>query len=478
MPMIGLRRIAPLLSCIALACSLAYAPVSAAAAHPAHGHAIVHADVGSTGLNAGEVDTGRDASEKNGGGPIVYATGNLIAPDTDFQSQGEMGLFLTRTFNNYWDGVGVFGAKWLTNFDYKLSFTTSSSTGSCYPKPGGVCATAPTGTMPLWALLPDGRRIEYLYNATLGYWQEDKPSPISTIVRNSDGTYTLTNASHDIEHYSAKGYILSIADPQNVGWTFAYNATNYLQTVTHTDGRVVTLNWTGNELTSVTDPASNVHTYTYLANQLGTGLNVLSSATTVQAGLPSSTINYHYEDSRYPGGLTGKDFNGTRYSTYAYDAGSYAISMSHGAAATYDHYTYAYTPGANNALTVVETSPLGRQTVYTFANGLVTTTTASGGANVAAASKTHTYDANGYDALVADFNGNVTSYTYAANGQLQQMVEGYGTSVARTTTYVWDPDATRNRLTKVTVDIPAMGSHCSGSWEASDGTGLSVVCSV
>jgi RHS repeat-associated protein len=430
-------RIASLLTCLIVACAAGYAPV-------------VLADVGSSGANLGEVDTGRDASQKSAG-PIVYATGNLIVPETDFASEGEMGLYLKRTFNNYWGGVGIFGAKWQSNFDYKLSFTTSASTDPCYPKPGGVCTTAPTGTIPLWAHLPDGRRIEYLYNTSLALWQEVKPSPISTIVRNGDGTYTLTNATHGIEHYSAKGYVLSIVNAQNVGWTFAYDANNYLQTATHTNGRTVHFTWTGNQLTTVTDPAGNTHTYTYLVDRLGTGLNVLSSTTTNQPGGPSSVIHYFYEDSRYLGGLTGKDYDGTRYSTYGYDAGSYAISTSLGAAGTMAHFTYAYTPGANNTLTVVETSPLGRQTTYTFVNGVVTNTSATGGANIGNASKTHTYDGNGYDFQVTDFNGNLTIYTYAANGQLQQMVEGSGTSAARTTQYQWDPDLTRNRLTKVTV---------------------------
>ena len=119
-----------------------------------------------------------------------------------------MGLFLTRTFNNYWGGVGIFGAKWQSNFDYKLSFSTSASTDPCYPKPGGVCTTAPTGTIPLWAHLPDGRRIQYLYNATLGLWQENTPTPISTIVRNTDGSYTLTHARPGIARYSTRGYAL------------------------------------------------------------------------------------------------------------------------------------------------------------------------------------------------------------------------------------------------------------------------------
>ena len=114
-----------------------------------------------------------------------------------------------------------------------------------------------------------------MYNTAAGKWLETKPSPISSLVRNSDGTYTLTNDQQGIEHYSAKGYVMSVADSQEGGWTFAYDANNYLQSVTHTNGRKVAFKWTGNQLTQVTGPGGNVHTYTYTANALGTGLNLL-----------------------------------------------------------------------------------------------------------------------------------------------------------------------------------------------------------
>ena len=251
---------------------------------------------GNPGINRGQVDSGKDASQLNEGAPIVYATGNLVTGEMDFSSGGEMGLYLHRTFNNYWGGVGIFGAKWLSNFDYKLSFGTSSPTGPCYPKPGAVCITPPTGTMDLWAHLPDGRRIRYVYSSTLGFWQEVKPSPVASIVRNADGTYILINESGGSERYSASGYVLAIGNEQGLGRTFTYDANNYLQRVTHTNGRYVQLAWTGNQLTSITDPNGAVYTYTYLANQPSAGLNLLSTVT--QPSANPTTISYYYESTR------------------------------------------------------------------------------------------------------------------------------------------------------------------------------------
>lgn len=417
-------------------------------------------DLGGTpGMFAGnKAQTGQatDASVKANclaASSIVIATGNKIEQETDFASRGDMGLTLHRTYSNYWDGIGIFGKNWLSNFDYKLEFNTTSTTGTCYPKPGVNCATPPTSVTTFWALRPDGRQVEYDYNATQAVWWENKASPISKIVRNADGTYTLTSENHSVEKYSSRGYVLSVANEQGIGWTFSYDASNYLQRVTHTSGRYVQLTWTGNQLTSVTDPQGNQFNYTYLANRFGTGLNLLSTATLLP-GVSTSTVAYYYEDTRFLGALTGKAYFNVRYSHIAYDSAGRAISSYHGnvTGTHYDEYSFTYTPGSGNSLTVVESLPiLGRTTTYQFVNGLLQSVTGTGGSNAAATYKEHTYDANGYDDLVADFNGNITNYDYAANGQLQKKVEAYNTPAARTTTYVWDADPTRNRPIKITV---------------------------
>lgn len=45
------------------------------------------------------------------GNPIIFSTGNKIEPQNDFSAAGEMGLTLNRTYNFYWDGIGIFGNK-------------------------------------------------------------------------------------------------------------------------------------------------------------------------------------------------------------------------------------------------------------------------------------------------------------------------------------------------------------------------------
>jgi RHS repeat-associated protein len=63
---------------------------------------------------------------------------------------------------------------------------------------------------------------------------------------------------------------------------------------------------------------------------------------------------------------------------------------------------------------------------------LATTTTA-------AATRTITYDANGYIASQTDWNGNLTTYINNTRGQPTSITEGSGTPQARTTTIAWDP---------------------------------------
>lgn len=407
------------------------------------------AEVGNRGNSDGNKDSRDDPCHKKGN-PIVYSTGNKIEPEVDFESKGSSGLSFHRTYNNYWNGIGILGKNWLTDYDYKLAFNDSSPAASCYPKPGATCTSPPASVTTFWAIRPNGIQIKYVYNATQGVWWEDKPSPISKIVRNSDGSYTLFGESHNVERYSPTGYVLSVTSEQGVGWTFTYDANNYLKKVTHTSGRYVQFAWTGTQLTRVTDPQGNQYNYTYLANRDGAGANLLLTATL--PGSVATVITYYYEDGRFPFGLTGKDYNGKRYSTFAYDAAGHAILSQHGTGLqTIDKYSFAYTDPGDGSLTVLETNPLGRQTTYQFVNGQIKSTTGNGGAYCIGTYKTHTYDANGYDNQVTDFNGNITKYVYAANGQLQQKIEAYNTPAARTTVYEWDPDPTRNRLVSVTL---------------------------
>lgn len=422
------------------------------------------------------------------GNPVVLYSGNKVEPELDFASQGEMGLFLQRNYNHYWSATGLFGNHWLSNFDYSLAFTDANQLA--------------------WVQRPDGRRIKYLKDPASGRWYEDKAQPIAYLSANGDGTFTLRNENNGTETYNAEGYITRLSNEQGVSWTFSY-ADRYLQKVTHSSGRSVSFGWANGQVSQVTDPAGNIYRYTYTPNVFGNGRGRLASSTL--PGTPATTISYHYEDARFPGALTGKSFDGVRYSTFAYDAERRAISTEHNGGIERFRFSYAVrstepvlpppaptrpggvradeergwceqrtggsricyqprslpvdslpmesalgmTAAAAPSLTrpvdidVTVTNPLGRSTTYTFKDGKMVSTKGDPSPNCPASYKEQSYDANGYPDLVHDFQDNLTNFDYSAQGYLLKRVEAVGSSAERTTLQEWD--TTRNRLLKTTV---------------------------
>lgn len=358
-----------------------------------------------------------------GGNPIIFSTGNKIEPELDFATNGEMPLLLARTYNHFSTETGLFGRHWTSNFDLKVVKSADN--------------------LEIVAYRPDGRKIRFVWNAAQSVWLEDKASPVARIQSDGAGGYTLYGEDNAVETYNSTGKITSQKNQRGIGLTFSYSG-GYLQTVTHTSGRSIQLGWTNGALTSVTDPAGKVFTYTYALNQFGTGIHRLGSTT--QPGTTPTQITYHYELGADLGALTGKSFNGVRYSTFAY-SGSRAIRSEHVGGA--DKNTFTYTDGANGALTVLHTNPLGKQTTYQFINGKVQSVAGHASTYCASSFKDTTYDPNGYPDRVSDFAGNITDFDYNAKGQLLQRIEAVGTPIARVTQYQWD--VTNNRISRETI---------------------------
>ncbi|MFP7722732.1 DUF6531 domain-containing protein [Lysobacter sp. A3-1-A15] len=386
-------------------------------------------------------DVDPDPNRSCRGNPIIPATGNKIEPELDFASAGEMGLSLQRVYNHYWQGAGLFGKHWVSNFDYRITFGTTAI-DSCYPRPGGGSCGIAANTV-IYAWRPDGRTIKFVRNATDGVFYEAKASPIARIVKQADGSFLLHSETNGTERYSPAGYVTDVSNAQGVGWAFSYSGT-YPTRVTHTSGRYIEFVWSSGRLTSVRDPAGNYYGYAYHANQFGAGLHRLASMS--MPGSPATTITYHYEISTRPGALTGKSVNGARYSKFTYDSRGYATSTEHNGVSK---YSFSYTPGSNGLLTVVETNPLGKKTTYTFQGGKPRTVTGHPSTYCPGSTYAETvYDSYGYPRLKSDFNGNDTLYTYNAKGQLLERVEAYGTPSPRTTQFTWDSS---NRVMTETV---------------------------
>ena len=402
-----------------------------------------------------------------------------------------MGLFLSRTYNHFWPGKGLFGKHWVSNFDYSL---TSSGGG--------------TDAATLWLQNPDGRRIKF-NRVSSGRWNEDKAQAVAHVTL-SGGVYTHHAEDGAVEKYNVNGYVTSIHNPHGIGWSFSYSS-NYLQRVTHTSGRYIQFQWSSGQLVRVLDPAGNAYVYGYTQDALGSGQHRLASATL--PGAPATTIQYHYEDGRFPGGLTGKSFNGVRYSRFAYDSYGRATLSEH--AGGVDRYTFSYELGSETlpppppppppaggtcdanrhctipqssggvavqSATVTEapatvgsggvvrlatvTNPLGKRTTYEFEDGKLISTIGHASTHCAAADKLVIYDSNGYPSVTEDFNGNLTRTTYNAKGQILELREAAGTAVERRTTYGWNSD---NRMIRRTVS-----GHSETTWNYSGSRLVSV----
>ncbi len=441
-----------------------------------------HSDISMPAKTALEqqTDDRRDDCSERKGNPVVLYTGNKVEIERDFTVNGEMGLFLERTYNHHWSAAGLFGNHWISNFDYSLAFSNAQKTA--------------------WAQRPDGRRIKLIWNEAQARWNEDRAKPIAYLVKNSDGSFTLNNEELGIERYNTDGYITELRNEQGVYWSFAY-INKYLQTVTHSSGRSIQFTWNNGLLTQAKDPAGNVYQYGYTADVFGAGRARLASVTL--PGAPQTTITYHYEDARYLGGFTGKSYNGVRYSTFAYDANKRATLSEH--AGGIERHTFSYLvessapvaappaparPGGVRGseetgwceynprqgqiciqprslpggpiqlaarsgsqstllaatddrtrpvkLKVSETNPLGRTTTYAYEDGRQVSVTGSRSSTCPASYKERTYDANGNPDIVHDFVDNITDFDYSPEGNLLKKSEAVGSSAERATLYQWD----------------------------------------
>ena len=368
---------------------------------------------------------------KTMGNPVVLATGNKVESELDFATSGQASLRLERTYNHFWKGAGLFGKHWISNFDYKLTFGTTDL-NACYPRPGnGTCGIGSNQIIYAWR--PDGRTIKFARNQSDGIFYEDKPGPIATIQKRPDGSFIHLTEDNAVEIYTASGHITSVKK-YNVGWEYTYSGT-WPQRVTHTSGRYVQFTWSNGQLTAVRDPAGNQYGYSYHANQFGSGLHRLAASS--QPGSPATTITYHYEDTRHPGALTGKSFNGARYSRFTYAASGLTASSEHMGA---EKYTFGYTPGPNGQSHTHVVNPLGKITTYTFRHGKPEAVSGNPSTYCPGTMRSLVeYDDNGYPAMESDFNGNRTYFRYNAKGQLLERIDGQGTADARTTRYEWWP---------------------------------------
>jgi RHS repeat-associated protein len=273
------------------------------------------------------------------------------------------------------------------------------------------------------------------------------PGTNSKIKMKLDTTgYTITDEGGNAEHYDYLGFLSTITYKDGYQLSFVYNNDNagngYLNggdgtplSITDNHGRSITFTYGSDTmLATVTGSDGTVIRYNHDAG--GRLVSVI---------YPTGTRTYNYNSTAtLPNEplLTGSnallnlvDENNNTLTTWTYDSTGRATSSVN--AGSTGSATLLYNPDG----TVTVTDALGTKRTYGFQNAVSYPQTLSVSGlfcSTCGPGKLSTYDGNGFLASSTDWNNNLTKYTFSPNGLLDQLVEGAGSPVQRTTSIQWD----------------------------------------
>ena len=307
--------------------------------------------------------------------PIVIANGKKIQQELDFKTTGEMPLVFIRYYDSFAKGNADFSVngKWRHSFDYRL------------------------------AIDPQKNRIRQLPNGENYYLNE------LTRIQKSNNEFIVSLPDGGVETYNLNGRLLGKKNAYGIGWVLSYNNSK-LSKVTHTNGRVIELVWSGDQIIKVIDPAQNIYTYNYNNNRL------------ISVSYPNNigSRTYHYgENGAGTHILSGISINGKRYNSYYFN-GDKAIQSGRSDGTQVDKLTFA------DNYTIV-TNPLGAVVKYIYTDNQknkLAKVERSGVNNCPNSSMENTYDNNGYVISTKDWNGVETQYQRDRFGRVTQETIG------------------------------------------------------
>jgi len=375
-------------------------------------------------------DFNRPPTEICAASTVNIGTGRLSHSQELFslQSSQPLSLALTLYYRSIQPAPGTIGNGW------SHSYETSLANGAGNSKI-------------LW--LNGKRRI---YNNYSGSYVPPK-GDYSTLVQNSDSSFTITEKDGLKRNFDASGLAVSIIDRNNNTLSFSYT-NGKLSSVTDANGRTALFSYDSDgKLSSITDPKTNSYSFSY------TGGN-LTTVTHPDTGqwLYSYNSNGLLASKTDPeGNLTSYTYDSTNRLSVAVDPNSRTLSYTPPAAGSGgkipDHYPQAYiipipfiaTAKDGNGWsytyeTLTEnirsiTDPLGNTTSYTYdTQGNLLTKTEPG-----VGTTTYTYDSKGNILTVKDPLNQTTSYSYNSFGQVLTVSGASGS-------YAYSYDTTGNLL--------------------------------
>jgi YD repeat-containing protein len=375
-----------------------------------------------------------DCDGLQAGNPILPATGEKTASQTDLSGQGADALSLVRHYRSGWAGISgrnlavnpALSQAWSHNHAVSIKWDGVAGTANSVARlifgDGNVRDFGWDVGSGSWSagnsadsLAANAAGLLYKRLDDDSLWQFDAAGKLLTVTRRNGWTtsYTYSTSSTPITIAPEPGLLITVGNQFGRTLNFAYNAGSQLASVTAGDGQVISYTYDG------TTAASRLLAVTYPG---------------ISGGTASKT--YLYENAAFPQLLTGiKDEMDMRLATYAYDAQGRGISTQHAGDA--DLHTVSY--GVAGVATV--TDPLGTQRSYNYSTNkgkLAVTGADKPGGTGASSAASRVQDANGFITQETDFQGVTTLYTWDTNRRLPlSTTRAAGLPEVQTTSTQW-----------------------------------------
>jgi RHS repeat-associated protein len=336
--------------------------------------------------------------------PVNTATGDYYSSATDLSVPGRGPSFtFTRSYNSQDSYSGPMGAGW--THSYNIFLTVDGS--------GNVAIKQADG------------HTDYYASATGGAYIAQTNGLFNTLVKNGDGSFTLTFKSQTMFNFSSAGALLTIVDRNGNTQTLAYNGSGGLASVTDPSGRVFAFAYDGSRrMISLADPAGRSLQYTYDSS---------GNLASFQDALGNKT-QYGYDTGHHMTSATDPRGNVYMQNVYGSSNPSRVILQTN---ARGFQTSFAYNTPALGTTTITDPSGNATQNVYDSGQRLVAIVNAQGGAT------SYNYYSNNLTQTMTNALGNTPSYTYDNNGNLLTSTDANG----NTTTFVYDA---LNNLLKTT----------------------------